>query len=94
MTTTLPEVPLAKIDKRDPWRKKAKRQQVTAVVAAGLAVLAGVAISQSDHAKAQPAPVTIPACLEDEVVSADATCVHPDTADFRQGYWYADKGGE
>jgi hypothetical protein len=36
----------------------------------------------------------IPRCLEDEVVSARATCVHPDTADFRQGRWYADKGGK
>ena len=30
-------------------------------------------------------------CLEDEVVSARGHCVHPDTAEFRRGYWYGGK---
>lgn len=30
----------------------------------------------------------IPACAEDEVVGAHATCLHPDTADFRNGRWH------
>jgi hypothetical protein len=37
--------------------------------------------------------VFIPKCLEDQAITRAGKCVTMDDADFRDGYWYADKNG-
>lgn len=56
----------------------------------GLAALGLAACNDAQANNTSPADtVTVPRCLEDEVVSKTLTCTHPDVAEFRHGYWIA-----